>query len=182
MRQKIIAFAIFLLTALVFTGAAFAWKNGNVISFETYKEWRDDKDTVVLDAAQLEPLQWIVPENVTKKRQRGITQAEFDRAISEVIPKKETRVVLYCYETFMPTRRMSAMASVANVLKANGYTNIHTIEKLWDNPKHKNSEDLRVKEFEPYTKSLPDDVLTLLNKARGNSLNTPQKEETKNAQ
>lgn len=139
------------------------------ISYSQFLEWRGNKETVILDSWALEPLQWISPKDIVEKTGRGITQDDFDHALSTIIPSKNTRVILYCYQSFEPTRMVSAKFRVADTLRANGYTNVHELEDLWKSPTfsvNTNFKDILNKEVAPYQTPLNDKVKELIERAR----------------
>lgn len=140
------------------------------ISYETFLKWREDPNTIVLDAAELEPLFFVVPEAVLEKTGRGVTQAELDTALQTLIPSRDTRVILYCWQNFAPTRTVLARTSVALHLRGNGYSNVHQLKDLWlKKSVWGEAEILDREELEPRTKEvvssakeIPGSVRTLI--------------------
>ncbi len=131
------------------------------MTYEQYLSWRDEPETVVLNAFQLEPLFYIVPDQMAAEG-KGLTQQELDQILAGLIPSKETRILLYCEENFYPTRRMAAKTSVGISLIRNGYQNVYELETLWDkktffgNEKYSSSEleDILKNEVLPYIANL----------------------------
>lgn len=137
------------------------------VSYDKLLEMRDDPDVVILDASEMEPLFWVVPESAAK-RGKGLTQAELDSVLSEMIPSKDTRIVLYCYQNFALTRIMPARTTVALNLRENGYKSVYELEDLWssENFSEVDLQKIAEKEVFPYTKKLPDSALSLLQRIR----------------
>lgn len=128
------------------------------ITYENFLKIRDTPDVVVLDAAQLEKYFMVVPEELAQKG-KGLSQKQLDVVLAELIPTKDTKVILYCYQSFMPTRNMPASLSVAMSLRANGYQNIYELEYLWMNGHSEaQAQQLGEKEIIPYAKKIPEYV------------------------
>lgn len=128
------------------------------ISYKEFLMMRSKSDVVVLDAAQLEKYFMVVPENMAKQG-KGISQKQLDSLLVSLIPTKDTKVILYCYQNFMPTRNMPASTSVAMSLEANGYKNVQELEYLWTNGRsHAHAQVLGDKEVIPYAKKIPENV------------------------
>lgn len=134
------------------------------ISYHEFLKMRDDPETIILDAGQMEPLFWVVPESVARQG-KGLTQAELDSALSDVIPSKESKIILHCYQNFAPTRMMPARSSVASHLRANGYKRVYELADLWHDQGFDETDSafkIAEKEIFPYTRKLPNSVATLL--------------------
>lgn len=116
--------------AVFFLPATPRAENPAPLRYEDFIQWRQDKDVVILNAWQLEPLLWVAPSDIAKTTKTGLTQEDFDNVVASLIPARDTRVVLYCYENFAPIRRIPARQAVAAALRAAGYTNVHELESL----------------------------------------------------
>ncbi len=141
---------------------AMAQESETSISYEKFLELREGPDVVVLDATQLEPYFWVVPE---AQKDSGITQKELDGFLQSIIPSKDTKVILHCYETFAMTRKMPASDMAVFTLRQNGYKNVYALAPLWHDtnilgikiasPSLDHIEKIRVKEVLPFTKDIP---------------------------
>lgn len=147
---------------------ALAFKRGEpqVLSYKEFLKVRDKPDTVVLDANRMEPLFWVGTEEDAKAG-KGLSQKELDAVLSEIIPSKETRVILYCHENFFPTRRVPAKNAVAMSLRGNGYTRVYELDTFWTSPE---GERMTVEQAQenvfPYAKPLPASAPALLKRLR----------------
>lgn len=137
----------------------------STISYDEFLEMRDDPQTVVLAADRMEPLFWVAPADIVAQG-KGLTQSELDSVLSEMIPSKETRIILHCHQNFAPTRMMPARNSVAHHLRANGYRHVYELEDLWQEQDRMKEADsafkIAEKEIFPYTRKLPDSALIIL--------------------
>lgn len=134
------------------------YKLSEPLKYEKFLEERAQDNVVILDAAQLEKYFMLVPEDVAAAG-KGISQKQLDSLLVSLIPSKGTKVVLYCYQNFEPTRRMSAGQSVALSLIQNGYTNVETLEDLWGNgsaQEYEKAQRLGKTEVIPYAKKIPE--------------------------
>lgn len=134
--------------------------------YSEFLKVRNDADTVVLHAPDIERLFLVVPQEKADAGQ-GITQVELENALQQIIPRKNTRVILYCYVNFDPlTRRMPARTTVALSLLANGYSNVYELEDLWKDTKLSSTslKEIEEKEVQPYTKKIPASVMKILDR------------------
>ena len=136
------------------------------ISYDEFLSMREDRDLVILNAAQLEKYFMVVPEEMAKQG-KGLSQSQLDLLLASLIPTKETKVILFCHQNFQPTRMLSASESVSYALKENGYTNVRFLENLWGNGSHEEAEKARMlgeKEIIPFSKKIPENF-PLVNKS-----------------
>jgi len=78
----------------------------------------------------------------------NITMEELtDSRLKEVAPDKNTPIIIYCDNTFFPTRRVALTTYAYPTLMNYGYQNVFDIEPLW-----KNSSQVP-NELEPYWES-----------------------------
>tara|TARA_R110002072_G_scaffold300928_1_gene479212 strand:+ start:106 stop:555 length:450 start_codon:yes stop_codon:yes gene_type:complete len=110
------------------------------ISYDDYLELRDDEDLVVLDAYEIEPFLHVGP----KSSRASITQEILNEIISGIIPTQDTKIILYCWQNFMPTRTMPARSIVGVTLAHMGYKNVYLMDDLW----HEKGEDFAKTAFE----------------------------------
>ena len=103
------------------------------IDYKEFLKWKENPETVILDSYKLEPFLHIAPPEVAGKEDNSITQAQFEKLLSDLIPNKDTPVILFCWENFQPTRMMSARSSIGYSLEKNGYSNILYLKDLWRN-------------------------------------------------
>ena len=157
MRRFLFGFCVLILAATTVLAAdGVAFQKPENVTYEVFLKMRSEQDVVVLDAAQLEKYFMVVPEDMAKQG-KGISQKQLDALLVSLIPAKETKVVLYCYQNFMRTRNMPASSSVAISLEANGYKNIYALEYLWMNGRtEEQAKSLGEKEIIPYAKKIPE--------------------------
>lgn len=139
-------------------------KQLKTVNYSDFLKVRNDANTVVLSAPEIERLFIVVPQEQADAGE-GITQVELENALRQIIPQKNTRVILYCYVNFDPlTRRMPARETVGLSLIANGYSNVYELDDLWKDSKINSAalHEIAEKEVYPYTKKIPDPVLKLL--------------------
>lgn len=110
------------------------------ISYDDYLELRDDEDFIVLDAYEIEPFLHVGP----KSSHASITQERLNEIISSMIPTQDTKIILYCWQNFMPTRTMPARSIVGATLAQMGYKNVYLMDDLW----HEKGEDFAKTAFE----------------------------------
>lgn len=108
-------------------------QQGKKIDYTEFLERKENPETVILDSYKLEPFLHISPPEVAEKENNSITQAQFEKLLSDLIPKKDSPVILFCWENFQPTRMMSARSSIGYALEKNGYSNILYLKDLWRN-------------------------------------------------
>ncbi len=90
-----------------------------------------DKNTIILDSYQLEPFFHIAPANIAQKQKNAYTQQQLDQLLHSLIPSKDSPIILFCWENFQPTRKMSARFMVNHALQKNGYHNLYELKDLW---------------------------------------------------
>lgn len=153
------------------------------ISYSTFLTWRDQPGTVVLDAFELEPLFHVTRLKETDEaggHQAGMSQERLNKILSQLIPAKDSRVVLYCRETFYPTRMVAATHTVASTLKELGYSNVYNLERLWDKPELKHQDNqmsaqgLAASEVIPFKKKLPEDAESFIRAHDENNSSEPK--------
>lgn len=103
----------------------------NEITYDQLISWSQDPDTRIFDAYQLEPFIHVASPHLTATDPNSITQDQLNDLLTSLIPTKNSRTILYCQESFFPTRMVSAQSIIQMVLNQHGYTNIYQLEKLW---------------------------------------------------
>ncbi len=90
-----------------------------------------NKNAVILDSYQLEPFFHIAPADIAQKQKNAYTQQQLDQLLHSLIPSKDSPIILFCWENFQPTRKMSARFMVNLALQKNGYHNLYELKDLW---------------------------------------------------
>lgn len=154
-HYRLVCFAVL---CVLLVAAAAQVKAQMLVSYDEFLVIRKNPDVIILNAAQLEKYFMVVPENMAAEG-KGISQSQLDTLLASLIPTKETEVVLFCYENFQPTRRLSANNVVSYSLKENGYKNIKQLKNLYNSTDPAEIEKalrLGEKEIIPYTKKIPE--------------------------
>ena len=143
------------------------------LSYQDFLAMRDKPDTVVIDAFELEPLFHVGAMSGSDKN--IMTQEKLDRVLAKMIPDKNAPVVLYCRETFMPTRRVPATFVMSKTLNALGYTNVQDMAPVWlDTNLQVDGEKVTAEQFRdtqviPFKKQLPAEAQEYLRATQGQS-------------
>lgn len=136
-------------------------RTSTYITYEDFLKWRDDKNTVILDASLLEKYFLVSPQlqRSSTNQDENITQEKLDKLLNSLIPTYDTKIILYCYQTFAPTRRVSASQSVSFSLMGNGYKNVYILEDLWKgNRSEQIAKTIGDKDVIPYAKKIPENI------------------------
>ncbi|MCB9983034.1 MAG: rhodanese-like domain-containing protein [Rhodospirillales bacterium] len=158
MKRLLLSFIVLVFAVSPVWAQDDVWQAPKTVTYEQFLKWRNDDRTVVLDAYEMERFLHVGPERP------AITQAEQDRLFAELIPSKETRIVLYCLQNFLFMRRIPARDTVAHYLQQLGYTDVYVLENLWGKANQgdsqneeafKKAKETGEKEVRPYGASLP---------------------------
>jgi len=101
------------------------WKE-RVITFEQFKKDRDKANVVVLDLrseseykhGHLKGALLMGPDIKEEK-------------LKQLVPNKKSEIIVYCTNTFFPTRRISLNNVCLPQIVALGYPNVFVIEEIW---------------------------------------------------
>lgn len=101
------------------------WKE-QVITFEQFKKDREKANVVVLDL-----------RSETEYKQGHIKGALLmgpdikEEKLKQLVPDKKSEIIVYCTNTFFPTRRISLNNVCLPQIVALGYPNVFVIEEIW---------------------------------------------------
>ncbi|MEZ0225492.1 MAG: rhodanese-like domain-containing protein [Alphaproteobacteria bacterium] len=88
-------------------------------------------------------------ESFARRHLKGSVNAPLtdltEKTLPQLVPDKNTPVVLACDYSFMPVRMLAMTIQAFPVLKANGYTKIYRLN-LWSNPQGGDMEDYAAQE------------------------------------
>lgn len=122
------------------------WK-AHEISFEQFKKESQNSGVVILDLRSEPEYQ---EGHFKGARLMGADIKE--EKLKQLVPNKQSKIIVYCTNTFFPSRRISLNNVCLPQLIALGYPNVFVIEEIW----HKNFDEItKLKQSNLWEKSEP---------------------------
>ena len=102
------------------------------IGYDVFQEWYNDENTVVLD------LRNVGAYNHSHIKGALHLGADIDESrLAEIVPNKDTRIIVYCSNSLMATRMLSLTHTSLPQLHALGYENAYMLGPIWQNARDK---------------------------------------------
>ncbi len=96
------------------------------IGYDVFKGWYEDENTVILDLRSLGAY------NHSHIKGAAHLGADIDeKRLEEIVPSKDTRIIVYCSNSLMATRMMSLTHVSLPQLHALGYRNAYMLGAVW---------------------------------------------------
>ncbi|MGH1457044.1 MAG: rhodanese-like domain-containing protein [Alphaproteobacteria bacterium] len=96
------------------------------VNYDRFMEWYEDKDTIILDLRRRDIYE--------RSHIKGAIHfgADIDeKKLAEIVPNKETRIIVYCSNSLMATRMISLTHTSLPQFHALGYENTYMLDELW---------------------------------------------------
>lgn len=122
------------------------WK-AHEISFEQFKKESQNRSVVILDLRSEAEYK---EGHFKGARLMGADIKE--EKLKQLVPNKQSKIIVYCTNTFFPSRRISLNNVCLPQIIALGYPNVFVIEEIW----HKNFDEItKLKQSKLWEKSEP---------------------------